>query len=312
MFCHVASFFHGGRNIFHFSPRLTDLLKLTDVTDVLWDSIRLPYNRFYIWFGPQEGWWFRDPAHLAYGAYVTEIPQDGERALDLMVTTFPPNAPSPDEWNYVVNDDPYYYFSFDTSSAEPTVGETFQKTLATSDNFNKEWPRAEIPSRAEELAAKHGKRLKSLPREQTAQGQAVRENLQGLPVFGDVLRLIVNCLCYLSSPSREVAARYPDSELTKVIVAGSTPLDRARARNRAVREGYTLVNFCGDSLEREADSGVTGRELSAHWRRGHWRNQAVGSGRSGHKLMWIRPTLVRKDKAEDGVVGHVYDVEETT
>lgn len=29
-----------------------------------------------------------------------------------------------------------------------------------------------------------------------------------------------------------------------------------------------------------------------HWRKGHWRNQAVGQGRTERKLTWIRPSLV--------------------
>jgi len=29
-----------------------------------------------------------------------------------------------------------------------------------------------------------------------------------------------------------------------------------------------------------------------HWRRGHWRNHAIGKGRSQRKLIWLQPTLV--------------------
>lgn len=311
MFCHAASFFHGGRNIFHFSRGLTELLKLTDVADVLWDPIKLPYSRFYLWFGPQSELWFRDPGHLADGAYVNEIPRRGGRVIDLMVTTASADSPSQDEWNYVLNDDPYYYFSFDTGGPGSTVGQTLQKTVDTSNNFNKDWPRAEIHPAAEQLAAAHGKRLRRLPREQTAQGQKVQEMLEGLPVFREVLKLIMNCLCYLSSPSREVVARFPDSGITRAMTGGSTPLERARARNRAVREGYTRIHFCGDSLNHEVGAVPTGRELSAHWRRGHWRNQAVGPGRSERKLIWIRPTLVRKDRADGGIPGHLYDVDQS-
>ncbi len=31
----------------------------------------------------------------------------------------------------------------------------------------------------------------------------------------------------------------------------------------------------------------------AHWRRGHWRNQAIGEGRQQRKLTWIKPTLIK-------------------
>lgn len=35
----------------------------------------------------------------------------------------------------------------------------------------------------------------------------------------------------------------------------------------------------------------------AHWRRGHWRNQAHRPQLSLRKLIWIRPTLVAADHA---------------
>jgi hypothetical protein len=35
-----------------------------------------------------------------------------------------------------------------------------------------------------------------------------------------------------------------------------------------------------------------GTHKKSHWRRGHWRQQAVGTGRNERKLVWIRPTLV--------------------
>jgi hypothetical protein len=39
--------------------------------------------------------------------------------------------------------------------------------------------------------------------------------------------------------------------------------------------------------------------VSAHWRRGHFRNQAYGESRSLRKLIWIQPTMV---SFEDGLI----------
>jgi hypothetical protein len=39
----------------------------------------------------------------------------------------------------------------------------------------------------------------------------------------------------------------------------------------------------------------TGRLVRPHWRRGHWRNQRHGPGRSFTKLVFIRPMLVNKN-----------------
>jgi hypothetical protein len=309
LFCHVARFFLSGRNIFHFSPYLTTLLKLTDVDDVQWGSIKFPYQSFHIHFGSQPEWPLGDPQHLVDGAYLGEILSPNVRALEVMFTTASDVSGDLASWNYILRDDPYYYFPFDVESPDETVGDTFRKTFESDADFNEEWTPIETPDKAKQMTAERGITLSSMPAGATSQEQKIKENLKQLPIFREALKLAVNCLCYLSSPSREVLARYPDSDITRAIIQPATPLERARAEKRAVREGYTLIHFCGDSLEHDPDAVPTGRELSAHWRRGHWRNQAIGPGLSQHKLMWIRPTLVRKDKAGPRVPGHVYDVD---
>lgn len=40
------------------------------------------------------------------------------------------------------------------------------------------------------------------------------------------------------------------------------------------------------------DGAGTGTSKRLHWRRGHWREQPFGKGRSQHKLIWIEPMLV--------------------
>jgi hypothetical protein len=312
LFCQVARFFRSGRNIFDLSCGLTALLRLTDVDDVRWESIRLPYTCFYLWFGPQRGWNLRGSGPALDGAYVAQADPPSGRLLELVLTTKEREAEQGAPFNYVINADPYYYFPFQIHDPASTVGDTLQETIGTSDDFNVNYPRAQISPGARRLAALYGVQLNAMPREKTAQGEKVAEMLHDLPIFREALKLVVNSLCYLCSPSREVATRHPESSLTTEAIAAPTGLQRARARNRAAREGYTLIHFCGDSLRDTGEGAPTGKGLSAHWRRGHWRNQAVGPGRSDHRLIWIRPTLVRKDKAQLGVPGHVYDVDRPT
>ncbi len=308
-FCHAARFFFTGRNIFHFSKPLTQLLRFTEVDDVHWNAIKLPFSCFYIWFGPQDEWPLKGGHHFVDGAYIGEVDSQHSRGLDMFLTTRSA-GPRKGPWNYVLQDDVYFYLPFEIAGPDVTVGDSLRATLETSDDFNEEWKRAAIPEEARRMAEASGKRLRQLPRELTAQGEKVRERLQDLPVFREVLRLAINCLCYLASPSRDVKARYPECAVTKAMEEGKTPLERARARNKASRLGITFINFCGDSLVSDSRHSESGLELSAHWRRGHWRNQAIGVGHSAHKLIWIRPTLVRKDKADGEVPGHVYDVTE--
>jgi hypothetical protein len=53
---------------------------------------------------------------------------------------------------------------------------------------------------------------------------------------------------------------------------------------------------------------VTKFDISPHWRRGHWRNQPFGEKLSEKKLIWIKPTIVNKEKGEP-IKGHIYTTE---
>lgn len=43
-------------------------------------------------------------------------------------------------------------------------------------------------------------------------------------------------------------------------------------------------------------SNTTGSPKKPHWRKGHWRWQAVGKGRREREMIWIRPKLIRADR----------------
>ena len=305
MFAHVARFTMCGRNIFHLCPTLTELLRATDVDDVLWSSIKLPYAAFYMWFGPHREWRFGAGRYCVDGAYVSA--GVGGRGIQIFVTTVEPEIDYTNPPSFAIRRDFYYHIGFRFTDPTETVGKTLAGTVGTDVDFRRATQIPQTDSAAAHLADEHGATLLQTPAEETAQAKKVEERIADLPVFRQVLRLLINGLCYLSSPSREVVRRYP--RLVSETIAEGAPAKRERRRLR--KEGYTEINFCGESLEREYGAGSTGKELSPHWRRGHWRNQAYGKSRLEHHLVWIRPTLVRKDKQTDGdTVGHVYHVSE--
>jgi hypothetical protein len=45
----------------------------------------------------------------------------------------------------------------------------------------------------------------------------------------------------------------------------------------------------------DGQAGDSGREMSTHWRRGHWAKMACGVGRADRRLVFRRPVLVRAD-----------------
>jgi hypothetical protein len=55
------------------------------------------------------------------------------------------------------------------------------------------------------------------------------------------------------------------------------------------------------------ESIPSGREMSPHWRRGHWRHQHYGPGNGKVRLAFLQPQLIRKDR----LVGNPADIETT-
>jgi hypothetical protein len=210
---------------------------------------------------------------LVDGAYLGEIPSPEFRAIDVMLTTRSEVTGDSASWNYILNDDRYYYFSFEVESPDATVGDTFRQTVGAAADYNEAWVPLETPDEAKQIAAERGITLASLPAEATAQGQKIRENLKRLPIFREALRLVVNCLCYLSSPSCEVTAptqKYhePSHRL------GHHSNVRARKTERFVK-GIPLSTFAaiplsvrrkspprGESFQLIGEGGIGGIKLS--------------------------------------------------
>jgi hypothetical protein len=157
-----------------------------------------------------------------------------------------------------------------------------------------------------------GKQVSVFDRGRESQIEDAHTNKEGYPIFLEALKFVINGLCYLYSPSKEINTRFPDDTprgLLRKLGPGKRQAEIARAMSKLASMGYRKVHFCGDALQKEHSGTPTGRELSSHWRRGHRRNQAYWGSFSEHKLMWIMPTIVRKDKGESAC-GHIYDVKD--
>lgn len=133
--------------------------------------------------------------------------------------------------------------------------------------------------------------------------------------LGDRLAsLLVNSLFYLSSEGRDVKYKYPDD--IPLTLKNSLHQGKKKQREKAEavlkKRGYSKIHFCGYQMQKEYERlyAETGREVNPHWRRGHWRNQACGPRMKEHKLVWIKPMIVRRDKGEPEY-GHIYHVGDT-
>lgn len=151
--------------------------------------------------------------------------------------------------------------------------------------------------------------MKRIPSKHNSSRLEIGEAKQGFDVFKEALRLVINGLCYITSYREEIKEQWPD-ETPKLILErmnkATKNSSRQKIRGELTALRYTKVNFCGRTISKDNVELISaGREISAHWRRGHWRNQACGQGLQDRKLIWIMPVLVRKDK-ENPELGHIY------
>ena len=78
--------------------------------------------------------------------------------------------------------------------------------------------------------------------------------------------------------------------------------------------GYAPVRLFGAEVGQRPPlegTGGAGPTITAHWRRGHWRRQAFGPGRTERKLIRIRPVWVGAGPAgsAEGEPGRAYQVD---
>lgn len=255
------------------------MLRYTDVDGLVYERLRFPYKCFYMYWGAasQVSLW------------------DGETFVDGV---------------YVRDEGPTDH------PKEPSVWLTFTARRRSAD-YARKMTEAEFLSHEKcyslmlglEEGIRVGSALENAIRSERDSPRYWRELAElWLPHLGGLTRLVMNCLCYLEHEDREVRRRYPEDTpkaMLDKLARSARPKDIRRNESKLQSMGFRKVFFCGDTLERERPAIATGRELPPHWRRGHWRNQAAGPERTRHKMIWIKPTLVRKDKG-DALIKHIY------
>lgn len=275
LFSFYQDYLAHGENIFHVQPALANMFTKTDVDPIVIEQLPLPFESFYLHFGQLEG--LQVERKKIDGAYVTKAPQ--EEALMVCFTTidqfldYTPILPVAQ----FLNSDEHLEFVL---GGEPglTVGESIKSAL---NDFQRVEHLREIYSRWESA-------------------------------FPAATRLLVNALCYLGSPHREISERFPNDTpktITRKYASATNPKQRDRVLSKAEAQGFRRIKFLGDSIQGTVAPG-SGDEVSPHWRRGHWRNQAYGSERKQHRLVWIQPTIVKGDQGPPVKGKHLYDVDD--
>jgi hypothetical protein len=304
--CHVGAFTAYGRNVFLLSTDLADMLGQTDLQGVRAGDIRMPFPAFHVSFGEAFTGSLPGPPNQIDGAYLSEI--DTGRFQVLVTSRRLDARPDrADRWPF--SRDLYYYAPLDTTASDQTFDELIARAVE-----EKEIPvEPELIEPDDDSVLDLGDRLVTVQdvRHET-QAEHAHYMREGLSAFGRALSLAVNAVCYLNAveDQKGIVPGYPDDAPPDLVEAVTTERRSTRkdATAKLLDRGFMRVYLTGRSVRLSGDEGEgTGREVSTHWRRGHWRRQPVGPQRSQRRLTWVRPALVRADKGE-ATAGHVYRV----
>ena len=297
-----------GRNIFDFEAALVDMFLQTDVGEVPASIIHLPYSVQYLAFGPSPELELPGGRRVD-GAYVYVQQLEGGQWLHVDLTTAPDGAIERGPASFIVQQDLGYHLVFQMDSerrladvVEEALQEEIGDTLAP-DSHERDFAQAAIEARDQGLTLTSSRRQG---------GERRAKKLRaGFPIFRKALNLVVNALCFLTAYPDEATAEWPSDappSLVKKADAGKSYKEKRRAESKLLPLGFTRINFCRLHRQGKQSTAAAAGPAKTHWRRGHWRNQPHGEGRSLRKLIWIMPVLVNADAEDHSRLGHVYSV----
>lgn len=306
-----------GRQILHFPPELTEMLRNTDVESIPMNAIHLPFQSQYIYLGPQAGLELA-PGWLVDGAYVESRGEPGD--LRFTITAVPADPTQGETW--FIYPEPHYSQDYIETYRDKDLAQAIEGVLAEElQGLSKKLLEAggDITDKVREQAKKEGKDIPPNMRLEDVSVKNAHVRLEDTkrqhPIYRAAMRLIVNALCYITAYPDDISRVWPEGTprglREKAESADAKTATKAFSKLAAM--GYSPVHICGKRIQEQmAQAGVSSgpqHGVTTHWRRGHWRNQVHGAGRSLRKLIWIMPMLIGGGHDADAP-GHIYLVEQ--
>lgn len=306
-----------GKQLFHIPPHMSDMLRATDADDVPVAMVRVPYRTLFLHFGSQADLELA-PGWLIDGCYVEHHPE-----VPLLSFTFTARPSDPSrmaEWHSFGEPVEVVHLAEDAFGCD--LATAVDRVVAERVNCHREEMAkgdgditAEIEATADGRILPGGMRVERVSAARAEYQLDVLEQRQRT-VHG-ALQLAVNALCYLTAYPDDIKDEWPEGTPVALRRAAEEgpPNKRKRAAQELARIGYSRIKVCGGALARAQANqthvgGLSGPlTVRTHWRRGHWRRQAHGEGRSLRKLIWLMPILVNPGGGGDADIGHIYTVE---
>lgn len=269
-----------GATVWDYAPSLVEALRLSDPGDLRLDDL-LPYidKGVYFHFGPQADWLLDEQAPVE--GIVALAPAEGHwRVMLVGRSALPWTARTPSCFQMLkfrLSDMGSLPFSEAVDAAVRLDVEDIEQAIEV------------MAGAPEELGGPEA-------------GHALKERqVRHAPLYTEVLRLLGGAIAYVQAYPDDVQTNWQDGTPEKWILKSQAPgKEGPRAQSKLHAMGYWRVRRIGDQFEAADQAARHSGARIAHWRRGHWRNQAHGPHMSLRKLIWIRPVRVLGTAASEG------------
>lgn len=301
----ISGFERAGSHVFHLNGKLSEVLGQTELGGIACNDIRMPYERLYISYEERIPFPVNGEEMIFEGAYVAKM---GSHELDITLVVTPDNP----------SDHPILNFRTPINirldiGANLSLEDALLSAISGDGYKTDRGSPIVISDKVREEALKMGFQVAPASRPSTAEIASFHENAFG--AAADALRVVGNSLLMMGSRPEQVLQEeiWPGaSKETLYQLQAPSPKGKERGRRMAELEGvmgYRLLSLDPkvEARIREEDPDRRGSPSVAYWRRGFWRQQAHGPGRSLRKLTWVEPTLCN-EKAGLIAQGSLYEV----
>lgn len=294
----LADYDAAGQHIYHLEPKLIEMFRHTSVDDVPIELLTTPFDTIFIYIGSEGGIWHPVDRRVMDGAYVSlSHHEDGTLLFTTLCPEFPDLARARrlSAISRVRRDQGYRHLAFHSSAK--TIGQARAFLTASYEERISEFEHY----RMQKILRNAGHSSRKVSCEEARDTwRPEEEDMLWKEQDVEASNLIINALAFLTSRPDDIEygwrADLPE-KLTRKAVNVSDPKQAERATSKLEAMGYRRVYTCGRRVgARVGDSSHASPEV--HWRRGHWRQQVHGQGRSDRKLIWIEPTLVSPSGSE--------------
>lgn len=334
-----ARFWDGPRQIFDLSGPLIREFEQTDVDNIPLAALREPYPECYLHFGPNSTARIIHPINAIMQEQLTTFRIDG-----VYVHVYRDHEPDSDAFTAMHLDFTTRWVGKEVNSprprgiAEPSFSARISGADTISMRVSSDDPRFNDPlvplntvsegiadglAYGEYEALLHDDRLREHIPALLSQAPHVRGPLGPVTFYSDhnralnavlrdSIRLTINSLffiCNYPAQQRRVVDRQAPAELSTALSKPNLKPAHKTSLERALKErGFGYVTLCTPEQRDVSQAVHSHAGVTAHWRRGHWRHQKVGTQRGQIRLTWIRPAFVAGAQSEQPADGRAYTV----